>query len=124
MMFDYQEYYFRGEKGIIIDYLFHLFSAVLENRHEEWAVEEIEYFRRLDVVREKLRQSELSAEDQRFYYELAFRLFAEYNDYRRVVELSVLPSFYQLSLMSLDEVAHLFPREYTKMYYFVSSRTE
>lgn len=52
-----------------------------------------------------------------FLYGLGFVLFKHgMMEYPYELDLSVLPGFYDLVQMSLDEVADLFPAPYVKMY--------
>ena len=102
-----------------VEYMEHLFHAILEDRNEGWVLEEVDAFH--DFVDAHEDPVDMAAaideRDLEFFYKLAFVLFKHgIGEYPYEVDLSVLPEFYDLVQMDLDDIAGLFPAPYVKTY--------
>ena len=96
-------------------YLVRLFHAIFEDRSVDWCREEIRRFEEFRAGDDP-REYEVDEIDQDFIYESALRTFMHDVDYLYMIDMSLLPDFYQLCRMSLQEVADLFPHAYTQMF--------
>lgn len=102
-----------------VRYMERLFHALLEDRNEEWAQEEVNNFHEFVASHKDPVDMALGIDerDQGFLYGLAYALFRHgMTEYPYKVDLSVLPAFPQLVQMGLSEVADLFPKSYVEIY--------
>lgn len=102
-----------------VRYMYHLFAFLFEDRNEEWIDESMERFNSFifgypqdpeDIA------AVLDKRDTQFIYQTAFREFSEEVGYKHVIDLSILPDFYELVKMDPREIADLFIVPYVEMY--------